>query len=92
MTHTDIEKSFTSLLEAGSRARHAVAFLESARENLAVAQARLDKSLGTLPEFMLARSKAQNAEASVVSAKIDYQLALANLNYYMGRQSLSLIQ
>ena len=57
-----------------------------------MAQARLDKSMGTLPEFMLARSTVQDAQASVISAQIDFQLAMANLNYYMGRQSLPLIQ
>ena len=91
-THTDIEKSYTLLQEARSRAGHADAFLKSAREKLAMAQARLDKSMGTLPEFMLARSTVQDAQASVISAQIDFQLAMANLNYYMGRQSLPLIQ
>lgn len=92
ITHTDIEKSYTSLQEARSRAKYADAFLQSAREKMAMAQARMDKSLGTLPELMLARSKVQNAQASVISAQIDFQLAMANLNYYMGCQSLPLIK
>lgn len=92
LAYTEIEKSYTSFQEARSRARHALSFLKSSRENLAVAQARLDKSMGTLPELVLARSKVQDAESSLVASHIDCQKALANLNYAMGRRTSSLLQ
>ena len=92
MTYTEIEKSYTSLQEARGRARHAMAFVKSSRENLAMAQARLDKSLGTLPELVLARSKVQNAESTLVRSYIDCQQSLADLYYAMGRRTFSLVQ
>lgn len=92
MTYTEVEKAFSSFMEARKRSEHAFSFLKSARENLAMTQARLEKSLGTLPELVLARSKLQNAESSLVTTQIDCQQALANLYYAMGRRTLSLVQ
>lgn len=92
LTYTEVEKAYSSFQESRGRAKHALVFLKSARENIAMAQARLDKSLGTLPEMVLARSQLQNAESNLVKSQIDCQQALANLYYAMGHRTFALVQ
>lgn len=90
LIYTAIEKAHTSFEDSRNRAAHALAFLKSARENVAMATARLDKSLGTLPELIMAKSQLQNAESNLVKTQVDCQQALANLYHAMGRRTFSL--
>ncbi|GAB1408865.1 TolC family protein [Desulfovibrionales bacterium] len=92
LAYTEIESANSSFLEAKSRSKHALTFLKSARENVAMVQARLEKSLSTIPEMVLARSKLQQAESNLVKAQIDCQQALANLYYAMGHRTSALVQ
>lgn len=44
LAYTEIESANSSFLEAKSRSKHALTFLKSARENVAMVQARLEKA------------------------------------------------
>ena len=90
LIYTEIEKAHNLFQDSRNRATHALAFLKSARENVAMATARLDRRLGTLPELVMARSQLQNAESNLIKTQVDCQQALANLYYAMGRRTFSL--
>ena len=83
---TQVKTSYFSMKEARERIKITETFLESARENYNRAQARLHRMVGTILEVLVVEDKLRDAEASYVEAQADYRIALANLNYSVGRR------
>lgn len=90
LTYTHVEKAYAALSEALSRARQAEVYLKSAHEHMAMSNARMERNLGTLPELEAARARLQSAESNLIKARIDSQLAMANLHYAMGKPGYEL--
>jgi outer membrane protein len=90
LTYSEVEKAYAAYEEAQSRLENGRIYLKSTQQNVAMSDARLQKTLGTLPELMLARAKLQDAESSLAKARLDSVLALANLYFAMGRPGILL--
>jgi len=60
--------------------------IESARENLRLAQGRYDAGVGTILDLTDAQLSLSTAEADNVTALTDYRVGLATLDRVVGRQ------
>jgi outer membrane protein TolC len=83
---TQVRKSYLALKEARGRIRLTQSFLESARENYDRAISRLHHMVGTILEVLVVEERLRDAEASHVKALADFRVALAELNYAVGRR------
>jgi outer membrane protein TolC len=83
---TQVRKSYLALREARGRIRLTQSFLESARENYDRALSRLHHMVGTILEVLVVEERLRDAEASHVKALADFRVALAELNYAVGRR------
>lgn len=92
LTYTQLEKSFNSFIECRGRATQSLLFLKSARENLAMTKARMEKKLGTIPEVMLAQSQVQRAESTLKKNILECEIALVSLYYIIGDQKSLFVQ
>lgn len=83
---TQVKVNYFALKEARERIKMTQRFLDSARENYNRALARLHRMVGTILEVLVVEERLRDAEASHVKALADYRIALANLNYAVGRR------
>jgi outer membrane protein len=81
----DVEQAYITVVEAGERIGATGKAVESARENLRLAQGRYDAGVGTILDLTTAQLDLTNAEADQVRALTDHKLALATLDRAVGR-------
>ena len=72
-------------MEADERIGATEKAIESAQENLRLAQGRYDAGVGTILELTEAQLSLSNAEADNVRALTDYRVGLAVLDRVVGR-------
>jgi outer membrane protein TolC len=81
----DVEQAAIAVVEAAERIGATGKAVESARENLRLAQGRYDAGVGTILDLTTAQLDLTNAEADQVRALTDHKLALAALDKAVGR-------
>jgi TolC family type I secretion outer membrane protein len=81
----DVEQTYIAVVEAAERIGATDVAIESARENLRLAQGRYDAGVGTILDLTEAQLSLTNAEADQVRALTDHKLALAALDRAVGR-------
>jgi len=83
---TEVEQSHINVVEAAERIAANEKAVESARENLRLAQGRYDAGVGTILDLTDAQLSLSAAEADQVRALTDHQVGLAVLERAIGRQ------
>jgi TolC family type I secretion outer membrane protein len=86
LVRLDVEQAYVSVVEAAERIVATGVAVESARENLSLAQGRYDAGVGTILELTDAQLALTNAEADQVRALTDYRNGLATLDRVVGRR------
>jgi outer membrane protein len=81
----EVEQAYIAVVEAGERIGATEKAIESARENLRLAQGRYDAGVGTILDLTEAQLSLSNAEADNVRALTDYRVGLAVLDRVVGR-------
>jgi outer membrane protein TolC len=81
----EVEQAYISVVEAAERIGATEKAVESARENLRLAQGRYDAGVGTILELTEAQLNLTNAEADQVRALTDYRVGLAVLDRVVAR-------
>jgi TolC family type I secretion outer membrane protein len=81
----EVEQAYIVVVEAAERIGATEKAIESARENLRLAQGRYDAGVGTILELTEAQLSLSNAEADNVRALTDYRVGLAVLDRVVGR-------
>jgi outer membrane protein TolC len=81
----EVEQAYIALVEAAERITATEKAVESARENLRLAQGRYDAGVGTILDLTEAQLALTNAEADQVRALTDHKLALAAVDRSVGR-------
>jgi outer membrane protein TolC len=81
----EVEQAYIAVVEAAERIGATEKAIESARENLRLAQGRYDAGVGTILELTEAQLSLSNAEADNVRALTDYRVGLAVLDRVVGR-------
>jgi outer membrane protein len=81
----EVEQTTIAVVEASERFVATGKAVESARENLRLAQGRYDAGVGTILDLTTAQFDLTNAEADQVRALTDHKLALAALDRAVGR-------
>ena len=76
--------SYHDAQTARQRLRTSEDLLESATENQQVAAGRYQAGVGTILDLVTAQAALQEARATVVQARADWRIALAELAYYSG--------
>jgi TolC family type I secretion outer membrane protein len=81
----EVDQAYISVVEAAERIGATAKAIESARENLRLAQGRYDAGVGTILDLTDAQLSLSNAEADNVRALTDYRVGLAVLDRVVGR-------
>ncbi|MGH7318174.1 MAG: TolC family protein [Candidatus Rokuibacteriota bacterium] len=81
----EVEQAYIALVEAAERIAATEKAVESAQENLRLAQGRYDAGVGTILDLTEAQLALTNAEADQVRALTDHKLGLAALDRAVGR-------
>jgi outer membrane protein len=81
----DVQQAYIVVSEAGERIGATEVAVESARENLRLAQGRYDAGVGTILDLTEAQLSLTQAEADLVRALTDYRVGLAALDRAVGR-------
>ncbi len=81
----EVEQAYIAVVEADERIGAVEKAIESARENLRLAQGRYDAGVGTILELTEAQLSLTNAEADYVRALTDFRIGLAVLDRVAGR-------
>ena len=81
----EVEQAYIAVVDAGERYGATEKAVESAQENLRLAQGRYDAGVGTILELTEAQLSLTNAEADSVRAVTDYRVGLAVLDRVVGR-------
>jgi TolC family type I secretion outer membrane protein len=81
----EVEQAYIAVVEASERIGATDKAIESARENLRLAQGRYDAGVGTILDLTSAQLSLSNAEADGVRALTDYRVGLAVLDRVVGR-------
>ena len=81
----EVEQAYIAVIDAGERFGATEKAVESAQENLRLAQGRYDAGVGTILELTEAQLSLTNAEADSVRAVTDYRVGLAVLDRVVGR-------
>jgi outer membrane protein len=81
----DVEQAYITVTEAAERIAATEKAIESARENLRLAQGRYDAGVGTILDLTDAQLSLSTAEADNVTALTDYRVGLAVLDRVVGR-------
>jgi outer membrane protein len=81
----EVEQAYIAVIEAAERIGATQKALESAQENLRLAQGRYDAGVGTILDLTDAQLALTNAEADLVRALTDHKVGLANLDRAVGR-------
>jgi TolC family type I secretion outer membrane protein len=81
----EVEQSYITVVDASERIGATAKAVESARENLRLAQGRYDAGVGTILDLTDAQLALSNAEADTVRALTDYRVGLAVLDRAVGR-------
>ena len=81
----EVEQAYIGVVEAAERIGATEKAVESAQENLRLAQGRYDAGVGTILDLTDAQLALTNAEADQVRALTDHKLALASLDRFVGR-------
>jgi outer membrane protein len=81
----EVEQAYIAVVEAGERFGATEKAVESAQENLRLAQGRYDAGVGTILDLTEAQLSLTNAEADSVRAVTDYRVGLAVLDRVVGR-------
>jgi outer membrane protein TolC len=79
-----IRKALFSIAEAKERIHVAGSAVDAARENYAMEERRLDAGLTTIPLLLDAQIRLARAQVNQIQAKLDYQLARAELGFMTG--------
>lgn len=81
----EVEQAYITVVEAAERIGATAKAVESAQENLRLAQGRYDAGVGTILELTEAQLNLTNAEADQVRALTDFRVGLAILDRVVGR-------
>jgi outer membrane protein len=81
----EVEQAYIAVTEAAERFGATEKAVESAQENLRLAQGRYDAGVGTILELTEAQLSLTNAEADSVRAVTDFRVGLAVLDRVVGR-------
>jgi TolC family type I secretion outer membrane protein len=81
----EVEQAYIAVIDAAERFGATEKAVESAQENLRLAQGRYDAGVGTILELTEAQLSLTNAEADSVRAVTDYRVGLAVLDRVVGR-------
>jgi len=81
----DVDQAYTTVVAAAERIAATDKAVESARENLRLAQGRYDAGVGTILDLTDAQLALTTAEADQVRALTDYRVGLAVLDRVVGR-------
>jgi TolC family type I secretion outer membrane protein len=81
----EVEQAYLTVVESAERIAATAKAVESAQENLRLAQGRYDAGVGTILELTDAQLSLSNAEADHVTALTDYRVGLATLDRVVGR-------
>src|SRR5581483_2743291 len=81
----EVEQAYITVVEAAERIAATQKAIESAQENLRLAQGRYDAGVGTILDLTDAQLSLSNAEADHVRALTDYRVGLATLDRVVGR-------
>ncbi|MEX1300305.1 MAG: TolC family protein [Desulfotignum sp.] len=79
-----IRKALFSIAEADDRAAATRVAVSAAKENYAMEERRLDAGLTTISMLLDAQSRLVRAQGNYIQAKLDYQMARAELDFMMG--------
>jgi len=81
----EVEQAYIAVVEAGERITATEKAVESAQENLRLAQGRYDAGIGTILDLTEAQLSLTNAEADQIRALTDYRVGLAVVDRVVGR-------
>ncbi|GAB6036685.1 TolC family protein [Fundidesulfovibrio butyratiphilus] len=86
----DVKTQYLNIQDAAKRISVARKGLDAANEGYRQAVARYQAQVGTNTDVLDAQARVSKAEGQLTQALTDYQTAVANLNYSIGRKNLSL--
>ncbi|MBR3632436.1 MAG: TolC family protein [Elusimicrobiaceae bacterium] len=82
--YLEVQNAFVKLNEAAESIPVAVSNVEKAKENMELAQGRYNEGIGDMISLKDAQVAYTNAELSLLTARYDYAVALAELKQAMG--------
>jgi outer membrane protein TolC len=86
----EVKTQFLNIQDAAKRIGVAKAGLAAANEGYRMAVARYQAQVGTNTDVLDAQARVSRAEFQLTQALTDYQIAVANLYYSIGRKNLKL--
>ena len=86
----EVKTNFLNIQDAAKRITVAKAGLAAANEGYRMAIARYQAQVGTNTDVLVAQAQLSRAEFQLTQALTDYQIAIANLYYSIGRKNLKL--
>lgn len=86
----EVKTQFLNIQDAAKRITVAKAGLAAATEGYRMAVARYQAQVGTNTDVLDAQARVSRAEFQLTQALTDYQIAIANLYYSVGRKNLKL--
>ncbi|MFP5222723.1 MAG: TolC family protein, partial [Acidobacteriota bacterium] len=86
----EVKTQFLNIQDAAKRITVAKAGLAAANEGYRMAVARYQAQVGTNTDVLDAQARVSRAEFQLTQAYTDYQIAIANLYYSVGRKNLKL--
>jgi outer membrane protein len=87
----EVKTQFLNIQDAAKRITVAKAGLAAANEGYRMAVARYQAQVGTNTDVLDAQARVSRAEFQLTQALTDYQIAIANLYYSVGRKNLKLV-
>jgi outer membrane protein TolC len=86
----EVKTQFLNIQDAAKRIGVAKTGLAAAKEGYRMALARYQAQVGTNTDVLIAQATLTNAEFQLTQALTDYQIAISNLYYSIGRKNLKL--
>lgn len=87
---TEVKTQYLNIQDAAKRITVAKTGLAAATEGYRMSVARYQAQVGTNTDVLDAQSRVSRAEFQLTQALTDYQIAVSNLNYSMGRKKTKL--
>jgi TolC family type I secretion outer membrane protein len=83
--HLQVEEAYLNLTNAKERMAVSAVSLDAATKNYEVQKERYAQGLGIMLDMLNAEVQVVNAQADVVQARYDYYIALAQMDYAVGK-------
>jgi outer membrane protein len=81
-----IDQAYVDMLSASDRYKVTIDQVNAFKESFGAAEARFNNGVGTSDDYLLAKTRLDQANINLINAKYDYVLRTKILDYYQGKQ------